>query len=156
MTTGSRHLRVGAIGLLTDVRGRVLLVWQRGGPFAGSWLLPGGGVEAEESASEAVARELHEETGLIATEARVIAAYAVRSDPPGDYDITLFMYRIGAATGELRPEAGSTVAWFAPETIPEPHPVLRRQLFDAGVRVDDEPAIQTALGTAGIRMERRS
>ncbi len=36
-------------------------------PHAGTWTLPGGGVEHGESPSETVVRELHEETGLHAT-----------------------------------------------------------------------------------------
>src|SRR5207237_5341498 len=33
---------IAAIALIRDDRGRVLLVKQTGGPFAGAWLLPGG------------------------------------------------------------------------------------------------------------------
>jgi 8-oxo-dGTP diphosphatase len=153
MPSGFTHLRIGAIGLVTDIDGRVLLVWQRGGPFAGSWLLPGGSVEPNESAIQAAGRELHEETGLTPTEGHLLAAYQVRSDPPGDYDITLFMFELRAA-GEPQAEVRSKVAWFAPPDIPDPHPVLRRQLFDAEVGVDDAAAIDAALATAGIRMER--
>lgn len=150
---GDTHLIVGAIALVRDQAGRVLLVWQRSGPFAGSWLLPGGGVERNEGAGHAVGRELHEEAGLTATDGRVIATYQTRSEPPGDYDMTVLMYEV-TATGELKAEAGSKVAWFVPADIPDPHPALRRQLFDAGVGVDDDAAIEDALRDAGIRMER--
>jgi 8-oxo-dGTP diphosphatase len=142
-----------AIALVRDSAGRVLLVWQRRGPFAGSWLLPGGGVAPDEGVSQAVGRELHEETGMVATDGRVIATYQTRSDPPGDYDMTVFLYLV-TATGALRPETGSRVEWFAPAEIPDPHPALRRQLFDAGIGSDDEGRIEVALREAGIQMER--
>lgn len=150
---GNTHPGVGAIALVRDATGRVLLVWQRNGPFAGSWLLPGGGVELSEGVSHAAARELREETGLTVTDGRVIATYQTRSEPPGDYDVTVFMYEV-TATGELKAEAGSEVAWFLPADIPDPHPALRRQLFDAGVLVDDDAAIEDTLRDAGIQMER--
>ncbi len=153
MAPGDTHPSVGAIALVRDASGRVLLVWQRSGPFAGSWLLPGGGVEPNEGVSHAAMRELHEETGLTATDGRVIATYETHSEPPDGYDLTVFMYAV-TATGDLKAEGGSKVAWFVPADIPDPHPALRRQLFDAGVGQDDDDAIAAALAAAGLRMER--
>ena len=153
MAPGDTHPSVGAIALVRDDDGRVLLVWQRSGPFAGSWLLPGGGVARDEGVSHAAARELREETGLEATDGKVIASYQTRSEPPGEYDMTVFMFAL-AAHGKLRAERGGKAEWFAPDAIPDPHPALRRQLFDAGLGHDDERAIERALSAAGIRMER--
>ncbi len=139
--------------MIRDERGRVLLVWQTGGPFAGHWLLPGGAVEPDEGVAHAAARELREETGLTLADGRLAAVYQTRSEPPGEFDITVFMYA-GTATGELKAERGSDVRWFAPDEISEPHPALRRQLLDAGVGADDEALIEAALVEAGIRIER--
>jgi ADP-ribose pyrophosphatase YjhB (NUDIX family) len=140
---------VAAIALITDERGRVLLVRQRGGPFAGSWLLPGGQAGDDESAVHAVVREVREETGLTMTDARYVTGYRTSGD---GYDLTVLMYR-GPATGTLVPEHGSEARWFDAPAIPEPHPALRRQLFDAHVARDDEPGIRAALAGAGITME---
>jgi 8-oxo-dGTP diphosphatase len=141
---------VAAIALITDERGRVLLVKQRGGPFAGSWLLPGGRAGEDESAVHALVREVREETGLTMADAAYVAGYRTSGD---GYDLTVLMYR-GPATGTLAPERGSDARWFDVETIPDPHPALRRQLHDAGVRNDDDAAIDAALADAAIGMER--
>jgi ADP-ribose pyrophosphatase YjhB (NUDIX family) len=141
---------IAAIALITDERGRVLLVKQTGGPFVGSWLLPGGRAGDDESAVHALVREVREETGLRMTDATYVAGY--RSSGDG-YDLTVLVYR-GPATGTLVPERGSDARWFDVEAIPDPHPALRRQLFDAGVGRDDDAAIGAALADAAIGMER--
>jgi len=69
--------RVGAIVACVDASGRVLLIRQRGGPFAGAWLLPGGGVEDGESPEDAVRRETREETGCELTHLAHVATYEV-------------------------------------------------------------------------------
>jgi 8-oxo-dGTP diphosphatase len=141
---------IAAIALIRDERGRVLLVKQTGGPFAGSWLLPGGQAGDDESAVHALVREVREETGLTMTDALYVAGYRTSGD---GYDLTVLMYR-GPATGTLVPERGSDARWFEPDAIPDPHPALRRQLFDAGVGRDDDAAIRAGLADAGIAMER--
>lgn len=139
-----------AIALIQDARGRVLLIKQTGGPFAGSWLLPGGRAGDDESSVHALVREVREETGLAMTDATYVAGYRTSGD---GYDLSVLMYR-GPATGTLVPEPGSDVRWFDIGAIPEPHPALRRQLFDAGVGSDDGAGIEEALRGAGIQMER--
>ena len=61
---------IAAIALIRDEHRRVLLVKQTGGPFVGSWLLPGGRIENDESAVHAAVREVREETGLTMTTRR--------------------------------------------------------------------------------------
>lgn len=53
---------VGAV--ITDSRGRLLLIKRGHEPGAGLWSLPGGRVEPGETDAEAVVREMREETGL--------------------------------------------------------------------------------------------
>jgi ADP-ribose pyrophosphatase YjhB (NUDIX family) len=58
--------KLGAIAAVTH-EGRVLLVKRRNPPNAHTWGFPGGHVELGETALAAAARELSEETGVIAT-----------------------------------------------------------------------------------------
>jgi 8-oxo-dGTP diphosphatase len=141
---------IAAIALVRDDRGRILLVKQTGGPFAGAWLLPGGRAADDESAVHALVREVREETGLTMTDAVFVPGDRTHGD---GYDLTVLMYR-GPATGTLVPERGSDARWFDGDAIPDAHPALRRQLFDAGIGTDDGAAIESALEAAGVRMER--
>lgn len=57
---GCRYVvRPSAYAVLRDEEGRVAIVRARG------WFLPGGGIEANETAEEAVEREAKEECGLV-------------------------------------------------------------------------------------------
>lgn len=140
----------------------MLLVRQTGGPFAGAWLCPGGGLEPNETPAAAVRRELLEETGLAVSGLEPIAVYHVRGEArtvaglwreaPRVWDIELHMFR-GRVTGVPRPEPGGDAAWLRLDEI-HVDPVLRRQLVDAGLLQDDETAVADALGLSGVRMER--
>ncbi len=141
---------IAAIALIRDDRGRVLLVKQTRGPFAGAWLLPGGRAADDESAVHALVREVREETGLTLTDAIYVTGYRTSGD---GYDLTVLLYR-GPAEGTLVAEHGSDARWFDVEAIAEAHPALRRQLFDAGVGRDDDALIDAALADAAIGMVR--
>lgn len=54
---------VGAVAVVIQ-NGRVLLIKRKYPPSAGKWAFPGGGIELGETALEAAARELSEETGV--------------------------------------------------------------------------------------------
>jgi 8-oxo-dGTP diphosphatase len=52
--------------------GKVLLVRRRVKEGSLSWQFPGGEVEQDESAGQAAVREVHEETGLIVVESKIL------------------------------------------------------------------------------------
>ncbi len=52
--------------------GQVLLALRRDPPHAGQWSLPGGAVELGESVSDAVRREVQEETGIVIEELQLL------------------------------------------------------------------------------------
>lgn len=61
--TPRRHQRVGAYALVLSERGILGTVNSTTTLAPGTWTLPGGGVDPEESPSDAVLREVYEETG---------------------------------------------------------------------------------------------
>ena len=113
----------GVNALIFDDRGRVLLEHRSDN---GWWGLPGGAVEVGESVSEAVLREVEEETGLIVTIRRLVGIYS----DPANYTITQYSdgnivqwitssFECERSHGELRVSDESTeVEYFAVDRIP--------------------------------------
>jgi len=60
--------------VITDDRGRLLLIKRGHEPGAGLWSLPGGRIEPGETNTEALVREMREETGLVVEVGPLIGA----------------------------------------------------------------------------------
>ena len=129
----------------------MLLVKQLAGPYAGAWLLPGGGVDAGESLEAALHREMREETGCALEGLRPVATYEV-DERTQDFKALVHLFR-GRALGEPRAEPGSAVRWAVP-TDAGFHPALRRELADAGLRTEGEAALASALSATNVTMRR--
>lgn len=71
--TPRRHQRVGAYALVVSQRGLLGTINSEATAAPGSWALPGGGVDPGESPSDAVLREIYEETGQVATLRQVLS-----------------------------------------------------------------------------------
>ena len=109
--------RVAAAGAaVRDERGRFLLVCRGTLPQQGRWTLPGGRVEPGESAAQACAREVAEETGILVEVGREWLVLE-RPGPAGvTYEIHDFLAE--PVGGTLR--AGDDAAdagWFSPEEM---------------------------------------
>lgn len=79
----SRGMTLGVRVLACDADGRVLLVKHS---YIKGWHFPGGGVEHEETATDAAARELAEEGGVRATGAlQLFGFYSNAPDFPNDH-----------------------------------------------------------------------
>lgn len=89
---------VGAIAV--DDAGRVLLIQRANPPAQGRWSLPGGRVEAGESAQQAVVREVVEETGLVVEVVREVGTVEREAPDDATYVIRDFLVRV--MSGELR------------------------------------------------------
>ena len=145
--------RVSAVVACVDDAGRVLIVKQTAGPFAGAWLLPGGNVELNERLEDAARRELLEETGYRTADLQPVATYEVRSAPVGGFHFLVHLFRAGAIDGTPRPEAGSELRWAVPREI-DPHPNLELALADLGLIERDRAAIDKDLANIGVEMRR--
>ena len=111
------------VGAVIPIDGCVVLVKRKFEPSAGSWTLPGGAIEIGETAREALAREILEETGLVVEVGDVIDVIdRVTRDDDGRvaYHFVVVDYVCRAVSGELR--AGSDVedvALVPPARLPE-------------------------------------
>ena len=122
--------RVAAYGLCVDPQGRVLLT--RAAPslsLRGRWFLPGGGVDHGEHPTDALHREMEEETGLTVVLGPLLDVLSdVRTLPDGTNLHTVRMiYRVSLWTGSLRAEQNGTtdaVRWVGRDelaTLPLAH-----------------------------------
>jgi 8-oxo-dGTP diphosphatase len=90
-----------------DPAGRLLLIRRKNPPFQGQYALPGGYVDYGESTEHAAARELAEETSLVATRVALVGVYSdPQRDPRGH--VVSIAYRIETAGHD--PRAGDDAA----------------------------------------------
>jgi 8-oxo-dGTP diphosphatase len=131
-------IRLGAYAIVSDDDSRLLCCRIAPGyPWAGTWTLPGGGVEWGEHPDAAVIRELTEETGLSGRIHRLIAVDSHTIDRPvsrpGPAHVVAILYRVVDIQGELRVEQGGSTdacAWLSAADLAElPHvPLVGRAL----------------------------
>jgi 8-oxo-dGTP diphosphatase len=146
--------RATAVVACVDDAGRVLLVKQTAGPFAGAWLLPGGTVERDERVEDAARRELLEETGYSARQLTPVARYEVRSAPAGRFHFLVHLFAGREVDGAPRAEHGSEVRWAAPGEIDHLHPSLAMALVDLRFIERDRAALALDLAKIGAEMTR--
>jgi 8-oxo-dGTP diphosphatase len=99
---------------------KVLLIQRGKGPFQGSWALPGGFVEMDETLEHAALRELKEETTLQLSQLTRVGVYdAVHRDPRERVISVAFMamthWNEHTAVGS---DDASDAQWFALSSLP--------------------------------------
>ncbi|MFH1135921.1 MAG: NUDIX hydrolase [Pseudomonadota bacterium] len=110
-----------AVGGVVIWGGRVLLVRRGQPPSQGEWAIPGGSVELGESLTEAVEREILEETGVEIIAGEVCHVFDdIRRDDRGrvmfHYVIVDFLGKY--VSGEPNPASDAARAgWFRPEDL---------------------------------------
>jgi ADP-ribose pyrophosphatase YjhB (NUDIX family) len=100
--------------VVLDHNEHLLLVKRGMEPGKGEWCLPGGFVEIDESPSEGVLRELHEETGLRGEVEQLIAA--VYEDSPFYGPLIIIGYGVTPQGGMLQAGDDATEVRYFPLT----------------------------------------
>jgi 8-oxo-dGTP pyrophosphatase MutT (NUDIX family) len=152
-TPRARDVLPAAFGAVRDGAGRLLLVRRIDD---GNWELPGGRIEAGESAVEALAREVAEESGITVEVTGISGVYSdpthVLEDPGGivHQQLAICFHSAPAAstTGrQPRPDGIETdgAAWFATTDLAHLriHPAMRLRIDDA-LRVPRRPCVEGA------------
>jgi ADP-ribose pyrophosphatase YjhB (NUDIX family) len=112
--------KLGAIAVVHH-EGRVLLVKRRNEPNANTWGFPGGHVELGETALDAAARELAEETGVIGTPLAYLTNIdAITWDQGGAVQFHYLLAVVACRYENGVPQAADDVSdagWFTPDEI---------------------------------------
>lgn len=100
---------------------RVLLIRRRHDPFAGTWAIPGGFVDMDESLEEAATRELREETGVVTKELEQLYTFGEPGrDPRGRTISVVSLARIEAPPPELQAaDDAAELAWHRLDELPD-------------------------------------
>lgn len=120
-----------AAGIL--IEGHRILVAERvgGGPFQGLWEFPGGKIEADESASAALCRELSEELSI---DVAAFESFMTLEHRYTDRHVHLEFFLVTQWTGEIRSLEGQDLRW-----------VDRAELQEIELLPADRPVVE-ALG----------
>lgn len=106
-------------GALIVKDGQLLMARRGCEPFKGMWDLPGGFIESDESAEQALIREIREETHL---EIHITGYAGSVPDGYGDRRITTlnFYYLAEPTGGDMQPASDvAELKWFPADAIPE-------------------------------------
>jgi len=131
----SRSVRTPVSSVLAIIptgKDRILFVLQKTGPYKGWWLLPGGRVKFGETVSDAVVREVEEETGLLVKVSKLLGVFDV-IDTKEECHFIHVVFLCERVSGELR--AGSDALetkWFNPNMLDNTQADLRRILKKTG------------------------
>jgi ADP-ribose pyrophosphatase YjhB (NUDIX family) len=109
---------VAAAGAVIVRGSRVLLVRRAHPPYAGTWDIPGGFLESDETPELAVRRELKEELGVAPRALRFVGFASDRYGPRGVPLLTI-LFRATLAPGTLRPSDDvAAIEWVDRARIP--------------------------------------
>ena len=124
--------KVSADAAVFDAAGRVLL--QRRADD-GTWCLPGGYADPNESPRETAVREAREETGLAVEPCELVGVYTRKPGEYGPHCLVIHLYRCTATGGELeRSREGTDLRYWPLDDVPtwhKNHEWMARDALDA-------------------------
>tara|TARA_R110002072_G_scaffold11196_2_gene50946 strand:- start:107551 stop:108543 length:993 start_codon:yes stop_codon:yes gene_type:complete len=111
MTDRNKRVHV-AVGVIINPRGEVLIAKRASKQHLGGlWEFPGGKLEADEDVRQALARELHEELGIIVTHQTPLCI--IRHNYP-DKAVLLDVWTVHGFTGQPHGREGQPLRWVKP------------------------------------------
>jgi len=131
-------MKDSAIGILfTDPRKRELLLVQR--IDAPVWVLPGGGIDADETPEEACVREMHEETGLKVRVTRKVGQF----EPINRWTSAAHVFECEVRGGTLTPGPEERYVGFFPvDRLPKPLFHFHRDWLKEALAEHTEPVCE--------------
>lgn len=123
-----------AVGGVAVRDGAILLIERATEPAAGAWSVPGGRVEPGETLTDALTRELAEETGLTITVGPMIAI-AERIGPSHHLVIVNFHVEVVGSTAPIAGDDAADAAWTPLDRLAEIDlvPGLLEHLIEHGI-----------------------
>lgn len=126
----SANLRHAVVHALVEQQGKLLLVKRADGMLeGGKWALPGGFIDRDETAAQAVLRELREETGWTGTVLTLLQVNTLPDRPHEDRQNIAFDFVIRPDRQVSQPDQETAAMEWVPLDRLEP---LDRYAFDHG------------------------
>jgi 8-oxo-dGTP diphosphatase len=100
---------------------KVLLIQRAHEPFQGKWAIPGGFIDANETALQAANRELEEETNLKGIDMQQLHTFTAPNRDPRGWVVSIAHYAL-VDINACKPVAGDdarNATWFALDELPE-------------------------------------
>jgi 8-oxo-dGTP diphosphatase len=119
-----QHIQVATdTAVFTHNRGelKVLLIQRKGGPYEGSWCLPGGFLEDGEDLEAGARRELLEETGLAVEVLHQLHAFGAPNRDPRGRTVTIVHYALlaGEPPAVKGGDDAADARWYDVKELPQ-------------------------------------
>jgi 8-oxo-dGTP diphosphatase len=100
ITQGKVMVSVAAV--IEGKQHEILLIWEGDVPYHKQWVIPGGYVKPDESANEAILREVKEETGLVTVPKKLVGVYDdFASEKNGSIHHIVIAYTVDVVGGRV-------------------------------------------------------
>ncbi|MFT7404247.1 8-oxo-dGTP diphosphatase MutT [Zhongshania sp.] len=136
-TVASKRVHV-AVGVIYNPHGQILIARRHDDAHQGGlWEFPGGKVESGETVCNALARELHEELGIVVHTSSCTQLLEIRHDYT-DKVVLLDVWKVLEFDGEARGKEGQPLRWIKPKTLTKyAFPAANTAIIDAILKPRD-------------------